>query len=165
MESTDIRSVYLRNVTPDDLPKIYEFNLDPAANRLAMTVPRDAEAFSVQWRKILGDTNIVAKAICVGEELVGQITCFPLDDKHFVGYWLGQAFWGRGIATRALKLLLQDVSRRPLYAQAATSNGASLRVLQKCGFVLQKIELAPADARNLACEEALLVLELNQNME
>ncbi|MBL9094055.1 MAG: GNAT family N-acetyltransferase [Planctomycetaceae bacterium] len=158
MESADIRSVHLRDVTLDDLPTMYEFNLDPAANRLAMTIERDAANFATHWRKVLADPSIVVKAICIGEELVGQITCFPLGDKHFVGYWLGQAFWGRGIATRALKLLLHQVTHRPLYAHAATSNEASLRVLQKCGFVVQKVELTPADARNLECEEALLIL-------
>ena len=38
-----------------------------------------------------------------------------------------------------MKLLLLEVPTRPLYAHVATSNGASLRVLQKCGFVIEQV--------------------------
>ena len=41
----------------------------------------------------------------------------------------------------------------------ATSNAASLRVLQKCGFVIERVQLSPASDRYPECEEALLVLK------
>ncbi len=125
-----------------------------------MTIPRDAENFTAHWRRILADTDIVVKVILRRRKhWPGQITCFPLDDKHFVGYWLGQAFWGRASRRELWNFFSKKSRAAPCtYAHAATSNAASIRVLQKCGFVLQKIELAPADARNLECEEALLVL-------
>jgi RimJ/RimL family protein N-acetyltransferase len=62
----------------------------------------------------------------------------------------------RGFASRALDLL-REVAKRPPVATAATSNGASLRVLQKCGFV-EQVHLAPADERHPECEEAVLVV-------
>ena len=48
--------------------------------------------------------------------------------------------------------------KRPLVAAAATSNGASLRVLQKCGFVVERVRLSPASDRFAEREEAVLVL-------
>jgi RimJ/RimL family protein N-acetyltransferase len=57
-----------------------------------------------------------------------------------------------------LRLLLEEVTKRPLIATAATSNGASLRVLQKCGFVVERVHLSPATERYPECEEAVLVL-------
>jgi ribosomal-protein-alanine N-acetyltransferase len=56
-----------------------------------------------------------------------------------VGYWLGHEFWGRGIATTALRLLTDHVFRvRPelwrLYAVPFSSNPASARVLMKAGY-------------------------------
>jgi hypothetical protein len=63
-----------------------------------------------------------------------------------------------GVASRALRLLLEEVTRRPLVATAANSNGASLRVLQKCGFVVERVCLSPASDRYPECEEAILVL-------
>ena len=55
------------------------------------------------------------------------------DGKHLVGYWLGREFWGQGLATRALRELVDELER-PLYAEVATTNIGSIRVLEKCGF-------------------------------
>src|SRR5262249_14378869 len=81
-----------------------------------------------------------------------------MDGQDHVGYWIDRAYWGMGIASRALHLLLQEVAKRPLVATAATSNGASLRVLQKCGFVVEQVRLSPASDRYPECEETVLVL-------
>lgn len=53
-----------------------------------------------------------------------------------VGYWIGSAYWGNGIATAALAAFLQQVQMRPLYAHVAKHNRGSLRVLEKCGFTI-----------------------------
>ena len=42
---------------------------------------------------------------------------------------------GHGVATQALAELLDVVDARPLHAYVVTSNVASIRVLEKCGFV------------------------------
>ena len=92
-----------------------------------------------------------------GQLTVNGITWGSLRSAH-VGYWIDRAYWGMGIASRALHLLLREVAKRPLVAAAATSNGASLRVLQKCGFVVERVRLSPASDRFPECEEAILVL-------
>jgi RimJ/RimL family protein N-acetyltransferase len=56
------------------------------------------------------------------------------DGEQEVGYWLGQEYWGKGIASRALALFLDQVTTRPLYAHVAKHNTGSYRVLEKCGF-------------------------------
>jgi RimJ/RimL family protein N-acetyltransferase len=101
---------------------------------------------------------VAARAILFDEMFVGYVSRFPADDSPHVGYWIDRAFWGMGIASRALELLLRVAADRPLYATVATSNGASLRVLQKCGFVVERVYLSPATDRYPECEEALLVL-------
>jgi len=159
MEPIVVSHILLRDIKQDDLPRMHEFNLDTEANRLAMTIPRSADAFEAHWEKVLADPNTVAKAISVSGVLAGHIACFKQDGLDAVGYWLGKEFWGQGIASKALKLLLKVVATRPLHARVATSNRASLRVLQKCGFVVRSVQLSPADDRFLECEEALLVLE------
>lgn len=137
---------------------MYDMQLDPESNRTAVTIPRTLEAFDAHWAKVLGDPGVTARAILVGETLVGTISCFPRDGADHVGYWIVRAYWGMGIASRALHILLREVTKRPLVATAATSNGASLRVLQKCGFVVERVGLAPATDRYPECEEAVLVL-------
>jgi RimJ/RimL family protein N-acetyltransferase len=137
---------------------MFELQLDPESNHMAVTIPRTREAFDSTWTKALVDPGITARAILFGEALVGYISCFPRDSQDHVGYWIDRAYWGMGIASRALHLLLREVANRPLVATAATSNGASVRVLQKCGFVVERIRISPASDRFPECEEAVLVL-------
>ena len=150
--------VRLRPVEPGDLPRVYELQLDPDSNRMAVTIPRTREAFDSHWAKALDDPGITARVILVGGEMVGIISCFPRDGQDHVGYWIDRAYWGQGIASRALHLLLREVAQRPLVATAAISNGASLRVLRKCGFVVERVRRSPATDRHPECEEAVLVL-------
>jgi RimJ/RimL family protein N-acetyltransferase len=96
--------------------------------------------------------------ILLGEEVVGVVSCFPRDGRDHVGYWIDPAFRGRGVARRALQLFLTDVTKRPLVATAATGNGASVRVLQKCGFAVEDVRMSPSTDRHSECEEAILVL-------
>ena len=150
--------VWLRPVQPGDLPRMYAMQLDPEANRMAVTIPRTGEAFDSHWAKALGDPAVTARAILVGGALVGFVSCFPRDGQDHVGYWIDRAHWGKGIASQALHLLLREVTKRPLVATAATSNGASLRVLQKCGFVIEEVRRDPATDRYPECEVAIHLL-------
>ena len=58
------------------------------------------------------------------------------DDGRMVGYWIGKARWGRGIASSALHLFLDVERHRPLLATVAEHNVGSCRVLEKAGFQL-----------------------------
>lgn len=137
---------------------MYDLQLDPESNRMAVTIPRIREAFDSHWAKSLDEPNVTARVMLVGDAVVGYISRFPADGGDHVGYWIDRAYWGQGIASRALHLLLQQVSERPLHASVATSNVASLRVLQKCGFVVERVRISPATDRYPECEEAVLVL-------
>ena len=57
------------------------------------------------------------------------------------GYWLGTAYWGRGIASEAARMLsdyaLSRRALRRLEARVFAQNVASARVLEKCGFFLE----------------------------
>jgi RimJ/RimL family protein N-acetyltransferase len=56
-----------------------------------------------------------------------------------IGYWLGEAMWGRGIATEALKAVTAEAFKRfditRLYALPFADHAASVRVLEKAGYV------------------------------
>jgi ribosomal-protein-alanine N-acetyltransferase len=58
-----------------------------------------------------------------------------------VGYWLGEAFWGRGIASDALRAItLYAIERHGLtrlFAVPFAYNTGSCRVLEKAGYVLE----------------------------
>ena len=56
-----------------------------------------------------------------------------------IGYWLGETMWGRGIATEALKAVTAEAFKRfditRLYALPFADHAASVRVLEKAGYV------------------------------
>jgi RimJ/RimL family protein N-acetyltransferase len=123
----------LRDVVDDDIEVFFEQQNDEEAIRMAVWPPRDRDAFFEHWRGIIANDELIARTIVSGEEVAGNITSWPRDGKRFVGYWLGREYWGRGLATEALAELVQELDR-PLYAEVATTNIGSIRVLEKCGF-------------------------------
>jgi RimJ/RimL family protein N-acetyltransferase len=128
-------AVRLREITANDLPVFYEHQSDPQACRMAVFQPRPWPAFLEHWRRILDDASLIKRTVTAGESVVGNIVAFEADDLHQVGYWIGRAHWGHGIATAAVALFLGEVTVRPLHAIVARSNLASRRVLEKNGFV------------------------------
>jgi RimJ/RimL family protein N-acetyltransferase len=134
--------VRLRGVTEDDLPVFFEHQRDPEAYRMAAFSPRDRDAFMTHWTKILRDASGDVRTVLLDGEVAGNVVAFDHEGHREVGYWIGRAFWGKGVATRALRAFLEEVRERPLYAGVAEGNVASIRVLEKCGFTIFE---APAD--------------------
>jgi len=95
---------------------------------------------------------------CDGQ-VVGSIASFPIEGQTEITYWIDRAAWGRGIATRAVALLLDLVPYRPLYARAASDNTGSLRVLHKSGFTDIGTEISYATGRNADIQETILRLD------
>ncbi|MCA9029789.1 MAG: GNAT family N-acetyltransferase [Planctomycetaceae bacterium] len=151
--AVETAAVRIRDVHPDDDQRLFEFQLDPIANEQAAMLPRSAVEYFAHCEHIHRDENVVAKAILLGDQLVGCVSCFPANGQHFVGYRVGREYWGKGVATRALELLLQEVTIRPLQARVALINTPSIRVLQKCGFRPIWVQSSPADGHYLACDE------------
>jgi RimJ/RimL family protein N-acetyltransferase len=133
-------TILLRDVIAGDLPIFFEQQLDPAANQMAAFPARDREAFMAHWTKIMADDNNILKTILYGDQVAGNIVSWEHDGEREVGYWLGREFWGKGIATQALSLLLEQVTARPLVAYVVKHNLASIRVLEKCGFEITSSE-------------------------
>ncbi|MBX3375976.1 MAG: GNAT family N-acetyltransferase [Phycisphaeraceae bacterium] len=156
-------SLSLRPTTPADLPTLFRLQLDPDANALAGTKPYSEPAFLALWDTIFASSTAEApheaRIILVGGEIVGSINCFKVGNLDHIGYWIDRKHWGRGIATRALSLMIREVPRRPLYAVAARSNAASTRVLQSCGFRLLGYHMGEETPRYTAAECATFVLD------
>jgi RimJ/RimL family protein N-acetyltransferase len=93
------------------------------------------DAFLAHWARTLANDSALTLAIVCDGEVAGNIGCWEADGRRFVGYWIGRKFWGRGLATQALAELVDRVETRPLYAHVVAGNVASIRVLEKNGFV------------------------------
>jgi len=155
--------VILRDVQPADLPTLFAFESDPAWCAMALVKPRTATAFDAVWTKIFHDwssglRSVVQKTILADDKVCGTIGCRLIEGRWVVGYGLGRTHWGRGIASCALGLLLEEVQLRPLSAHASASNIASVCVLLKHGFVITEKRAMPETERMLARDE--LIMEL-----
>jgi RimJ/RimL family protein N-acetyltransferase len=125
----------LREVVDADLPAFYENERDAEAAAMAAFPSRERDAFMAHWAKTLANESALTWAIVSDGAVAGNIGCWEDHGRRLVGYWIGREFWDRGLATRALTEVLDLVDARPLHAYVVMSNAASIRVLEKCGFV------------------------------
>jgi RimJ/RimL family protein N-acetyltransferase len=143
-----LRTCVVRSWRADDVPSLVHH----ADNRLIWLNLRDGfphpytkadgQAFVRESRRMNPESNF---AIDVGGSAVGGIGFHLQSDVERVsseiGYWLGQALWGRGIATDAVVAVTRyameryDVTR--MFALPYAHNVASCRVLEKAGYVLE----------------------------
>lgn len=154
--------VLLRPVQTGDLEIFFQQQLDETANHMAAFTsknPADRDAFLGRWEKILSDKGILARTIVVNGNVAGNISSHGWFGDLEVGYWLGREFWGQGIASQALQAFLEEQTTRPIFARAAADNLASLKVLQKCGFVIFAEETSFAEARGTEIKEFILRLD------
>jgi RimJ/RimL family protein N-acetyltransferase len=95
--------------------------------------------------RVLGGGPETQFAIEVDGEAAGGIGVFLQEDvarkSAELGYWLGEAYWGRGIMTDAVREFTRyafdayDLLR--VYALVFEWNPASCRVLEKAGYALE----------------------------
>src|SRR5690606_8731650 len=84
-----------------------------------------------------------AWALQIDARAVGGVSLHPGTDvyRHSaeLGYWIAQRYWNCGIMTRVLARFVPEAMRMfdlyRLHADVYESNPASMRVLEKCGFV------------------------------
>lgn len=100
----------------------------------------------------------ICRAIVVEERAVG---CVGLTRGKFVkklsaeiGYWLAPAYWNAGIMTKAVRQICGEAFERTdlvrIWAEVFAPNAASVRVLEKCGFIREGM------LRNSVCKGGAL---------
>jgi RimJ/RimL family protein N-acetyltransferase len=150
------RQVKLRQTEKSDLEFFFQFQLDKAANYLAAFTPKDhtdKEAYFEKFTKLLNDPTINMQTILVDETIAGSIAKFEMEGDTEITYWIGRNFWGKGIATTALKNFLTIENTRPVFGRVAFDNLGSQKVLEKCGFVKIGTYKGFANARQTEIEE------------
>jgi len=143
-----LRRCVVRDWRAEDRDSLARYANNPAiARNLRDRFPHpytrgDAECFLAFCEEMSPRTYF---AIATPDEAVGGIGITLHDDIERVsaelGYWLGEPFWGRGIATEAA-IAVTDwaFATFPLtrvYATPFAENPASARVLEKAGFQLE----------------------------
>lgn len=146
----DAMNLALRSWRMSDAPALAALLQDPLVRRdLREGLPdpyttADAQAFLTQV--MAADPNkTFSFAITCQDVPVGNLGVLRQENIHRhtgeMGYFLGRDYWGRGIATWAVRAavawLFAHTDLLRIYAEPLARNTASCRVLEKAGFQLE----------------------------
>lgn len=109
----------------DDLPWPYE--------------KHHAESFIEQTSNRLSDGTALVLGIEHEDAIIGVAGIEPRYGGPFLGYWLGESYWGKGYMTEALQALIAHyfatTGNQSLTSGMYADNTASRRVQEKLGFI------------------------------
>ncbi len=121
---------------------------------------------ALAWIKHANEEKPVANfAIEIGHVVAGNISCIWHKDVYAktveVGYFIGENYWGKGIASAAVALMLEAIKKNKeivrIEAKIFDGNGASARVLEKNNFVLEGIRKNAIFKNGLIADEQVWV--------
>jgi RimJ/RimL family protein N-acetyltransferase len=119
-----------------------------------------------EWLE-LAKKERTATTFCIEADgqLAGSIGVILKDDVYRktaeIGYFVGEEYWGKGIATEALKQMLDYIQKQfdvvRIYAEVFEYNKASMKVLEKNGFHLESIRKKGAFKNNVVIDDYVWV--------
>lgn len=140
--------ILLRPWCEDDAEALFKYASDPEVGPRAGWPPHKSVEESLEvicnfflndhtWAVVLKETS---EAIgCVGYLPAASSNLQIDDDQCEVGYWIARPYWGEGICTEALQLVVNHCIKEKgfnvLWGDFFLDNPASGRVMEKCGFV------------------------------
>jgi RimJ/RimL family protein N-acetyltransferase len=138
----------LKPWTQDDLKCLVKYANNPNIARFmkdAFPNPYTEQDGLAFINKFSHDVPVRVFAIHVKGEAAGGIGIHPQGDimqlNAELGYWLAEPYWGNGIISRAIDEIVpygfKNFKINRIYARPFSSNKASQRVLEKCGFRLE----------------------------
>lgn len=155
------KQIQLKPTIEPDLEFLFQFQLDGEAQYMAAFMPKntaDKAAYLAKYAKFLNDPTINNQTIWLGGTIVGSIAKFEIEGDAEITYWIDRKFWGKGIATAALKNFLAIEHARPIRGHAAFDNFASQKVMEKCGFIKTGTDKGFANTRQAEIEEFIYML-------
>lgn len=153
--------IILRRTEITDLEHLFVFQLDEEANYLAAFMPKDPTdkaAYLEKYTNLLKLPTVNMQTIFVDQIVAGSISKFEMEGEAEITYWIDKKFWGKGVATEALRQLLTIENSRPIFGRVAFDNFASQKVLEKCGFIKVGTDRGFANARHAEIEEYIYKL-------
>lgn len=154
--------ITLRPTKVDDLETLFIFQIDPEAIYQAAFTPEnpaDRAAYLTKYTRLLNEATVNNQTILLDDVIVGSIAKFEIEGDAEITYWIDKKFWGKGIATNALKIFLSMENVRPLFGRVVFDNFGSQKVLEKCGFVKTGSDKGFANARQAETEEFIYKLQ------
>lgn len=156
-----MNSVTVRPAQESDLEMLFQHQLDDDYNKMATfgaADPKDKVAFLAHKRKIIADPDCLFYTVELNQTPIGTVGSFWFDGERDLGYGIAKEYWGKGLATQAVRSFLSVEQIRPLGARVAVHNVASIRILEKCGFQRVGSEKGFSDFLNCEIEENIYSL-------
>lgn len=126
------------------------------------------KADAEEWLSFNTGVNPVTNFVIEADGyFAGAIGVMPKTDVYRksieIGYWLGEPYWGKGIVSNAIHLMLQKIWRdyphvNRVYAEVFEHNKASMRVLEKNGFYLESIRKQAVIKNDMLLDDYVWVL-------
>jgi len=132
----------LRKFQAKDAGRVAELvgNYEVSKWTSSIPYPYSIEDAAAWIQSTASDTFRHPYAVVTNNELVACVSYWPDETGGIeVGYWVGQEYWGKGVATQALQALLSAdffPEDDRVVARIMEGNIGSERVLEKCGFKL-----------------------------
>lgn len=157
----------LRPFRPEDAPRVQLLIDDPDIARNTLTIPHPyPEGMAAAWidghaRKWAAGQAGVWAVCLAGGELVGAagLRLEPAHRRAELGYWIAREHWGRGLATEAVRLLVDhafdELGLARVFAHHFPWNPASGRVLEKAGLVREGVLRANVQKDGRAVDNVL----------
>lgn len=130
----------LRRFTLRDAQRVADLVGDKSVSQWTSNIPHPYTVSDAkEWiHRTESSSDRKPYAVELGGEIVACVSYWPYNEHSVeIGYWVGRAYWGQGIATQALTMLLSsdNFPKVPkVVARIMDGNIGSERVLQKCGF-------------------------------
>jgi len=142
---------FVRRYEREDLATIWAL-VEPERDRLRRWLPWAEQVRTIddegEWLdQVLADPDRRDEgwAIFDGDAFAGGIGIIPdpLDGNVEIGYWLGSGFEGRGLVTRACRVLIEyafgEIGAHRITIAAAVGNTRSRHVPERLGFTQEAI--------------------------
>lgn len=139
--------IALRAREPADDELHFAWQSDPIQVATTVTARSRAE-FDAWIARIAADPAVTLRTITADGVVVGTINTFVVESDRFIGYRVANEHWGKGIATEAVRQMVHLDTSRPIFATVLASNVASVKALQRNGFVAVR-EQASEDGREV----------------
>lgn len=150
-QNIETARLLLRRFSAEDAPAIYKnWATDPkVVDRLSWELhksPADSETMLGGWLAHYDQDEYYRWAITLkpDTEPIGNITAVKLENDIrmvHIGYYVGSAWWGMGIASEALSAVIrfffEEVGVNRIEARHDVRNPVSGKVMEKCGMSLE----------------------------
>ncbi|KAG7573310.1 Acyl-CoA N-acyltransferase [Arabidopsis suecica] len=144
--SSPSEKIHLRPMTLSDVDDFMVWATDSDVTRFCTWEPYTSREAAIAYLNDVVLPHPWLRAICLDNDRpIGSISVTPVDKiRGEIGYVLGSKYWGKGIATEAVRLVAAEIFKENpemerLEALVDVDNVGSQKVLEKVGFVREGV--------------------------